>query len=526
MALTKIQGASPEEIKEVKNNPPEPLELDWDEELVINLLKPEEFHEHYQTLAPTREEQEQHLAQINTRLCNYCLIPCDFQYCNECDLIYNLSPCIIYTIPKEEKPINSCTSKSESIFNPNSNSDNEDDENTGSSSVQYGNKNINNSDSDLNPEIYIVLPNLSKEQELKWYSDNNEGIMSECTHNTDAGFDLRYPRKDAIKLKPHLRTCIDLKVALKIPATIMVQLASRSSLAKKEINIRGGIIDTRYIRNIITMLQNNSEKAYIIEPNEKIAQAIFLPMVKIAQLVSVENKKKLEITMKEIQKFRSTDRIDISVNMTKEEIIGQGEIISMSQTISIPPYDQYILAIERKVKNQAQIFEAETSLCETGEVELINLHILAKNHNHIKIPIYNNTGNVVKIPKETTLGYLTTEIEDQLPSTISDFPQLCEYVDIMSQTIYRQNKCYLLQPEQLEQINMRNLDPLQQMQLKMLLNNFNNIFASETNLAELILSNTRSKLEIQCQLNKEHTEYHQQAIRLSVKRSIECLTMG
>ncbi|KAG9299193.1 hypothetical protein G9A89_013841 [Geosiphon pyriformis] len=80
----------------------------------------------------------------------------------------------------------------------------------------------------------------------------------------------------------------------------MVQLASRSSLMKKKINIKGEIIDAGYVGNIIAILQNDSEKAYIIEPNKKIAQVIFLPLVKIAQLVSIGNRKKLGITAKGI----------------------------------------------------------------------------------------------------------------------------------------------------------------------------------------------------------------------------------
>ncbi|KAG9298596.1 hypothetical protein G9A89_000815, partial [Geosiphon pyriformis] len=60
------------------------------------------------------------------------------------------------------------------------------------------------------------------------------------------------------------------------------------------------------------MLQNNSEKTYIIEPNKKIAQIIFLFLVKIAQLVLVRNKKKLGITAMEISGFGSMNRIDIS----------------------------------------------------------------------------------------------------------------------------------------------------------------------------------------------------------------------
>ncbi|KAG9293972.1 hypothetical protein G9A89_019310 [Geosiphon pyriformis] len=60
---------SPSEILEIKNNPPEPTDI----VLVLNLdafidleNSSEEFHEHYQNLAPTREKQEQCLEEINT----------------------------------------------------------------------------------------------------------------------------------------------------------------------------------------------------------------------------------------------------------------------------------------------------------------------------------------------------------------------------------------------------------------------------------------------------------------------------
>ncbi|KAG9287985.1 hypothetical protein G9A89_017580 [Geosiphon pyriformis] len=207
---------------------------------------------------------------------------------------------MIYTIPEEEEPISRCALELESNFNSNSNSDNDNNKNNGSSSTQYHHKNNNNSDLDSNSETYIMLPNLTKEQKLKWFSNNDEGIMPECVHDTDTGFDLRYLRKNSIKLEPHLCTCIDLKIALEISATTIVQLASRSSLAKKGINIRGGIIDAGYVGNIIAMLQNDLEKTYTIDPNEKITQAIFLPLVKIAKLVSVGNREKLGITAREI----------------------------------------------------------------------------------------------------------------------------------------------------------------------------------------------------------------------------------
>ncbi|KAG9305796.1 hypothetical protein G9A89_001085 [Geosiphon pyriformis] len=246
--------------------------------------------------------------------------------------------------------------------------------------------------------------------------------MPECAHNMDAEFDLRYPEKDAIKLELHSCTCINLKIALEILATTIVQLASRSSLAKRKINIRRGIIDVGYVKNIIAMLQNDSEKTYIIEPNKKITQAIFLLLIRVAQLVLVGKREKLKITVRGIQGFRSMGRTDVSINMAEEKIVGQGEIISTGQAIFIPLYSQYMLAIEKKEKEQEQIFEVEAILCESGEIRLINLHILAKSYSSIKIPIYNNTDNVINIPKETTIRYLTTEIEDQSPNPISDFP--------------------------------------------------------------------------------------------------------
>ncbi|KAG9300746.1 hypothetical protein G9A89_023544 [Geosiphon pyriformis] len=419
MAYAKVEGVTTSKLLEIKNNPLSLPELKYEQTFDIfgNIEDDlEEFYKHYQHLAPTRKEQEQCLEQLNTRLCQHCLIPCDFQYCNECDLIYNPPPRMIYTIPKEKEPISSCTSESELLFDPDSNSNNDDNKNTGSSSVQYDERNNNDSNSDLNSDPnygqYIALPDLTKEQELKWFNNNNEGIMSECMHDTDAGFDLRYSGKNAIKLEPHSHICLDLKIALEILTTTMVQLAFRNSLIKRGINIRGGIIDAGYVENIITMLQNDSEKAYIIEPNKKIAQTIFLPLVRVAQLVSVGKREELGITVRGIQRFGSTGKVDVPVNMAEKEIVDQEKIISTGQTIFIPPYGQYIIGIKQEVKEQNQIFEAKPTLCESGKIELINLYIPAKDYSHIKIPIYNNTGNVIVIPARITIGYLSTEIED------------------------------------------------------------------------------------------------------------------
>ncbi|KAG9303833.1 hypothetical protein G9A89_018730 [Geosiphon pyriformis] len=142
----------PEEIRTIKNNPPEPIEFDWDAEPVINFLEPKEFYEYYQNLTPTKEEQEQWLAQLNTRLYCYCLIPSDFEYCDNCDFIYNPPPCIIYTILEEEESISSCALESELLINRDPDSD-DNNENTSSSFVQNGNNNKDDSNLNSNSEL-------------------------------------------------------------------------------------------------------------------------------------------------------------------------------------------------------------------------------------------------------------------------------------------------------------------------------------------------------------------------------------
>ncbi|KAG9289491.1 hypothetical protein G9A89_003650 [Geosiphon pyriformis] len=168
IAYVKTESATTSKLLEIKNNLLFLSEPEYVQTFNIfgNIEDdPEEFHEHYQHLAPTREEQKQQLEQLNTQLCQHCLIPCDFQYCNKCDFIYNPPTCMIYMIPEENKPISNWVLESESIFNPDSNSNNnDDDKNNGSSSVQNGNNFNSDSNSNSKPKQYIALPNFTKEQ--------------------------------------------------------------------------------------------------------------------------------------------------------------------------------------------------------------------------------------------------------------------------------------------------------------------------------------------------------------------------
>ncbi|KAG9303411.1 hypothetical protein G9A89_013737 [Geosiphon pyriformis] len=105
----------------------------------------------------------------------------------------------------------------------------------------------------------------------------------------------------------------------------MIQIASQSSLAKKRISIQGRVIDSGYTGNLMVLLQNNSKKLYTIESKEKIAQAIFLPLVKIGKFVPIENHEELIQTTKGTFSFGST-RKEIKANFA-ETIEEKGKLI-------------------------------------------------------------------------------------------------------------------------------------------------------------------------------------------------------
>ncbi|KAG9304423.1 hypothetical protein G9A89_019985 [Geosiphon pyriformis] len=132
-------------------------------------------------------------------------------------------------------------------------------------------------------------------------------LEPEKAHEIDAGYDLRYPGKDTLVLQPKSLTKINLKIAFEILPGAMVQIASRSSLASKGINVKEGVINTGYTGNITIMLQNETDKLFRIEHAEKIAQAIYLLLINISELQSVKNREQLGKSERETQGFGSTE---------------------------------------------------------------------------------------------------------------------------------------------------------------------------------------------------------------------------
>ncbi|KAG9286937.1 hypothetical protein G9A89_001175 [Geosiphon pyriformis] len=264
--------------------------------------------------------------------------------------------------------------------------------------------------------------------QLKYFNNNGQEIKPEKTHEVDAGYDLRYSGKDTLSLIK-----INLKIALEIPLRAMVQIAFRSSLASKRINIRKRVLDAGYTGDITIMLQNKTDKPFRIEHTEKITQAIYLPLINISGLQSVKNRKQLEKSERKTQGFGSTGRFIVPVNIALNAQNKSHQILQLPQPITISPFgEHHEIYICSKLTTTQQIFESNEQ-------------------------IYEN------------------------PQIVSNFIEIIRHILLPNPNIISTTENYHLLEEKLSQINISLLEPQQQKQLKQLIAKFADIFTKDNN---------------------------------------------
>ncbi|KAG9301697.1 hypothetical protein G9A89_016768 [Geosiphon pyriformis] len=190
-------------------------------------------------------------------------------------------------------------------------------------------------------ERKIEIKNQQSQNQSINQQDLPNEIIPERAHPTDAGFDLCYLEDQSTMLLPRSITKIDLKIVVEIPPGIM----------------------------------NNSEKPYTIESKEKIAQAIFLLLVKIGKFVPMENYKELSQTMRGTFGFGLTEKgIEANITKTIEE---KGKVIKTEQSIMLLPYGKSEIRIKKTIKEKDLIFKPYSETCQQFLIGLTNLFILA-----------------------------------------------------------------------------------------------------------------------------------------------------
>ncbi|HZK43562.1 MAG TPA: dUTP diphosphatase [Syntrophomonadaceae bacterium] len=102
-----------------------------------------------------------------------------------------------------------------------------------------------------------------------------------------AGCDVSIAIRDEMVLYPHEVKSLSTGFAIKIPQGYEAQIRSRSGMARKGLVVANspGTIDSEHIGEIKVLLLNVTDKPIKILPDQKVAQMVFSPVVKVEFIV-------------------------------------------------------------------------------------------------------------------------------------------------------------------------------------------------------------------------------------------------
>ncbi|KAG9301305.1 hypothetical protein G9A89_004057 [Geosiphon pyriformis] len=317
--------------------------------------------------------------------------------------------------------------------------------------------------------------------QLKYFNNNRQRIKPKKAHEIDAEYNLRYPDKNTFVLKPKSLTKINLRIALKIPPGAMIQIASQSSLASKGINVKGGIIDAGYTGDITVMLQNEADKSFKIKHAEKIAQAIYLPLINISGLQLVNQREQLGKSNRGTQGFGSTGRFTVPVNIALNTQNESHQILRLPQPITISLFGEHPeIYICPKPTTIQQIFESNKQVCLEHNISIPNIYI-PKGTKKVQVIFYNPNNYSIVLLNNLEIGVIHSNIfQQELPQTVPNFFEIIGHsLPKINPNFSSEN--YHVVMEKLYRINMGQLEPQQQNQLKELIAEFADIFAKNNN---------------------------------------------
>ena len=99
-----------------------------------------------------------------------------------------------------------------------------------------------------------------------------------------SGMDLMAFIKDSIKIAPNTSALIPTGISVAISSDVEIQIRSRSGLAaKSSISVLNspGTIDSDYRGELKIILFNHSKEEFVVRNNDRIAQMVLMPVLKI-----------------------------------------------------------------------------------------------------------------------------------------------------------------------------------------------------------------------------------------------------
>ena len=125
---------------------------------------------------------------------------------------------------------------------------------------------------------------------LKFYRIRPEAKLPERAHPTDAGMDVFYcPNGNGMRklyetddywIPKGTSRIVPTGLKVEVPRGYMLEIKNKSSVAsKRQLLVGACVIDPGYDGEIYINLHNIGDQSQIIEPGEKIAQAVLVPVI-------------------------------------------------------------------------------------------------------------------------------------------------------------------------------------------------------------------------------------------------------
>lgn len=123
------------------------------------------------------------------------------------------------------------------------------------------------------------------------YLENYGGKTLEYKHRGDSGFDLYASNDEQVVLAPLQRAIIPSGCKFLIPEGLELQVRPRGGTALKGLTVANtpGTVDSCFRGEVGIIAVNLSDKEFVINRGDRIAQAVIAPVVK-ANLIPVEEK--------------------------------------------------------------------------------------------------------------------------------------------------------------------------------------------------------------------------------------------
>jgi dUTP pyrophosphatase len=116
---------------------------------------------------------------------------------------------------------------------------------------------------------------------VKLINTDNKVFVPEKKYVTDAGYDCRARLSEPLVIEPGKRACIPLGFGINIPLNHTGDLRPRSGLARDfGIMVGYGTIDVGYTGEVMATVFNFGDEAFVINPEDRIAQLVVLPLVR------------------------------------------------------------------------------------------------------------------------------------------------------------------------------------------------------------------------------------------------------